>query len=132
VTDKPAARRSSASSTIARRRIHNRRTTQRVSLSAEGDGGFAVVDEDTLTGTHDALSPQLAHDLAVNAIDTRVAVRPEDPGATGARPRSRAIAGNLQQPPPTAPSLQGLAATDPTARAIRRSAADDQPDSCGV
>jgi ketosteroid isomerase-like protein len=28
--------------------VHNRRETRRVSVSAEGDGGFAVVDVDTL------------------------------------------------------------------------------------
>jgi hypothetical protein len=28
--------------------VHNRRRTVRVSVSAEGDGGFAVVDVDTL------------------------------------------------------------------------------------
>ncbi len=32
--------------------VHNRRTTVRVQVSAEGDGGFAVVDVDTMWRRH--------------------------------------------------------------------------------
>ena len=35
------------------RLVHNRRELKRIAVTAEGDGGFAVVDIDTLWRSHD-------------------------------------------------------------------------------